>query len=288
MKILLTGANGQLGWEMRRCAPQGVELLATDRGTLDLAAPGLEQRVLALAPQAIVNAAAYTAVDRAESEPALAYAANAEAPAALARAARALGARLLHISTDFVFDGQAARPLAPDAPTAPLGVYGASKLAGEQRLREACPEALVLRTAWVYSAHGANFVKTMLRLMRERDALRVVADQVGTPTWARGLAAAAWELALGGLGGRTLHWTDLGVASWYDFAVAIQEEALARGMLARAVPVEPIRTEDYPTPARRPAWSVLDKTETLALLRAPRHHWRIALRAMLDDLAQQD
>jgi dTDP-4-dehydrorhamnose reductase len=288
MKLLLTGATGQLGWEMQRCAPAGVELVATDRAALDIAAPDLEERVLAIAPRVIVNAAAYTAVDRAESEPAAAFAANAGGPAALARAATALGARLLHVSTDFVFGTDAARPLATDAPTAPLGVYGASKLAGEERVREACPPALVLRTAWVYSAHGANFVKTMLRLMRERDAVRVVADQVGTPTWARGLAQAAWELALGPLEGRTLHWTDLGVASWYDFAVAIQEEALARGMLARAVPVEPIRTGDYPTPARRPAWSVLDKSETLALLRAPRLHWRVALRAMLDDLAVQD
>ena len=288
MKILLTGANGQLGREMCRSVPGGIELLAMDRASLDIASPALEQQVLDLRPRVIVNAAAYTAVDRAESQPDSAWAANAAAPAALARAARALDAHLVHLSTDFVFDGTVSRPIAPDARTGPLGVYGASKLEGEHRVREACPGAVVLRTSWVYSAFGANFVKTMLRLMRERDSLRVVADQVGTPTWACGLAGATWELALGALRGRTLHWTDLGVASWYDFAVAIQEEALARGMLDRAVPVEPIRTEDYPTPARRPAWSVLDKTDTLAVLDAPRRHWRVALRAMLDDLAQQD
>jgi dTDP-4-dehydrorhamnose reductase len=144
---------------------------------------------------------------------------------------------------------------------------------------------VIVRTAWLYSAHGANFVKTMLRLMRERDRLGVVADQVGTPTWARLLAAALWELALKPRLCGTLHWTDLGVASWYDFAVAIQEEALARGLLERAVPIEALRTEDYPTPARRPAYSVLDKTRALAALEAPRMHWRAALRAMLDELA---
>jgi dTDP-4-dehydrorhamnose reductase len=143
---------------------------------------------------------------------------------------------------------------------------------------------VIVRTGWVYSAHGGNFVKTMLRLMEERERLAVVADQVGTPTWAKLLAAALWEVAqrpeLGGI----LHWSDLGVASWYDFAVAIQEEALARGLLERAVPLAPIRTEDYPTAARRPAFSVLDKSLALAALAAPRMHWRAALRAMLDDL----
>ena len=151
-------------------------------------------------------------------------------------------------------------------------------------LEESRGSAVIVRTAWVYSAHGANFVKTMLRLMAEREQLGVVADQVGTPTWARLLAGALWELALRPEIGGILHWTDLGVASWYDFALAIQEQALLRGMLARAVPINPIRTEDYPTPARRPAYSVLDKTRSLQELHCPRMHWRMALGAMLDDL----
>jgi dTDP-4-dehydrorhamnose reductase len=267
--------------------PPGVTLRAVSRAELDLAGEEVEGRVLAMAPAVIINAAAYTAVDRAESEPELAFRVNAEAPAALARAATRLGARLVQLSTDFVFDGHASTPYAPQYPASPLGAYGASKYEGERRVREACPQAAIVRTAWLYAAHGANFVNTMLRLMREREHLGVVADQVGTPTWARTLAAAVWEVATRTDRNGTLHWTDLGVASWYDFAVAIQEEALARGLLARAVPVRPIRTEDYPTPARRPAYSVLDKTATLAALAAPRLHWREALRGMLDELTQQ-
>lgn len=287
MRVLVTGASGQVGWELLRCVPSGVECDAIDRSVIDLAGAGVEAQVRARHPDVIIHAAAYTAVDRAESEPELAGRINGEAAGAIARAARELGARLVHVSTDFVFDGHAARPYLPSAAPAPTGAYGASKLCGERRvLEESAGSAVIVRTAWVYSAHGNNFVKTMLRLMRERERVGVVADQVGTPTWARLLAAALWEVALSpASGGDILHWTDLGVASWYDFAVAIHEEALARGLLVRPVAVEPIRTEDYPTPARRPAYSVLDKTATLTALAAPRMHWRAALRAMLDDPA---
>lgn len=287
MQVLVTGANGQLGHELARARPDGVEACFADRAALDLAADDVEEKVVSLAPRLILNAAAYTAVDRAESEPDHAFRVNGAGAGALARAAARLGARLVHVSTDFVFSGNASRPCLPGDAPAPAGAYGASKLEGERQVRQALPSAVVLRTGWVYSAHGANFVKTMLRLMGARDRLGVVADQIGTPTWARGLAQAVWELGLGGICARTLHWSDLGVASWYDFAVAIQEEALQRGLLSRAVPVDPIRTEDYPTPARRPAYSVLDKTDTLALLAAPRQHWRAALRQMLDELKEQ-
>lgn len=286
MRVLVTGANGQVGRELVRCAPPGVELDAVNQPEIDLEAADVTERVLARRPDAIIHAAAYTAVDRAESEPLLANRINGDAVAAIARAAAARGVRLVYVSTDFVFDGNAGRPYTPDARPVPLSVYGASKLRGEQRAREEGGDrTVIVRTAWVYSAHGSNFVKTMLRLMRERDRLGVVVDQVGTPTSAATLAPALWEVALSSSIGGILHWTDLGVASWYDFAVAIQEEALSRGLLDKPATIEPIRTEDYPTPARRPPYSVLDKTATLATLRAPRMHWRCALRALFDDPA---
>ncbi|MBP8926426.1 MAG: dTDP-4-dehydrorhamnose reductase [Pseudomonadales bacterium] len=287
MKVLLTGATGQVGWELQRCVPAGIELDAAGRAAIDLAADDVQARVLARAPDLIINAAAYTAVDRAETEPGQAFAVNAAGAGAVAAAARQLGARLIHLSTDFVFDGNASRPYSPDSSTAPIGVYGASKREGELRVLEASDgAALIVRTSWVYSAHGSNFVKTMLRLMRERERLAVVADQVGSPTWARLLAAAVWEIALNPAIDGILHWSDLGVASWYDFAVAIHEQACARNLLdeRRALVIDPIATEDYPTPARRPAYSVLDKSRVLRELQAPRLHWRMALGAMLDDL----
>ena len=192
----------------------------------------------------------------------------------------------MHISTDFVFDGTSATPYTPDAPTAPLGEYGRSKLQGEQAVTAALPQALIIRTGWVYSAFGNNFVKTMLRLMGEREQLNVVADQVGTPTWAQGLARACWAAAqrphLSGI----YHWSDAGVCSWYDFAVAICEEGMAQGLLSRPVDVRPIPAADYPTPARRPSYSVLDKTSSWRDLELQGVHWRRQLRAMLADLKE--
>jgi dTDP-4-dehydrorhamnose reductase len=205
---------------------------------------------------------------------------NAEGVANLARGAAAVGARLVHVSTDFVFNGLSGIPYAPEAPTAPLGVYGRTKRQGEIA---AGPDALIVRTAWVYGSQGGNFVRTMLRLMAERDEVRVVADQVGTPTFASSLADALWRLHAAGAKG-LFHYTDSGAASWYDFAVAIQEEALAIGLLARAVPVIPIATSDYPTPAARPHYSVLDKSATFALLGGAAPHWRVNLRKMLKDI----
>ena len=284
MKVLLTGAGGQVGYELRRTKPSSVDLQALASDQLDITdADAVSARVVAERPDVIINAAAYTAVDKAEGEPDVAFAVNAAGVQNLARAAAATGSYFVHISTDFVFDGAASRPYPPEAEPRPLGVYGGSKLAGEQAIIDELDAFLVLRTAWVYSAHGANFVKTMLRLMSEREELSVVADQVGTPTWAHGLAVAIWRAAEQRLLGMH-HWTDAGVASWYDFAIAIAELGQAAGLITRTPVVHPIRTEDYPTPAQRPSFSVLDKHATWQALDLKPMHWRAALAQMLADL----
>jgi len=278
-KVLIVGANGQLGRSLVASAPDGATVIAHGSDTLDITDPAIVSAVIAAErPDFVFNAAAYTAVDKAENDEPAALAVNATAVGYLAEAARAAGSRFIHVSTDFVFDGQHGIPYAPTAPTAPIGVYGRTKLAGE---RAAGADALIVRTAWVYAPTGSNFVRTMLRLMAERPEVRVVADQVGTPTYATGLASALWTLAVQGAQG-IYHYTDSGVASWYDFAVAIQEEALAAGLLDRRVPVIPITTADYPTPARRPHYSVLDKTAAFAALGQPAPHWRAQLRTMIE------
>jgi dTDP-4-dehydrorhamnose reductase len=236
-------------------------------------------------PDVIINAAAYTAVDRAESEPELARRVNADGPRHLAAAARAQGARFIHLSTDFVFDGAASVPYRPEAATNPLSVYGVTKLAGERAVIEELPErSVVLRTAWVYAAEGSNFVRTMLRVMKASGSVRVVADQVGTPTSARSLAETLWQIVgmpeINGIH----HWTDAGVASWYDFAVAIAEEGVRLGLVGDGISVAPITTQEYPTPARRPSYSVLDKT-TLTSRGIAQLHWRKRLCSVLGEIA---
>ena len=221
----------------------GVEIVTCDLDSLDITDEARVHAFVAeIAPDLIFNAAAYTAVDKAESDAALAQAVNGDAVGYLAAAARAVGAKLIHVSTDFVFDGSARTPYAPDAAPAPLGVYGTTKLAGEQA---AGPDALVVRTAWLYGPVGGNFVRTMLRLMQSHPQVRVVGDQIGCPTYAPALAAALWRLAARDAKG-VYHFSDGGQASWYEFAVAIQEEALAVGLLKTAVPIVPITTADYP------------------------------------------
>jgi len=285
VRVLVLGGGGQVARALVSTAPAQHAVVAKSRAELDICDEAALGRALASSRfDWIVNAAAYTAVDRAEEEPALALQVNDTAVGHLMRAALRYGGRLLHLSTDFVFDGKSSRPYLPTDPTHPLGVYAATKLGGERHVLEASPAGVVLRTAWVYAAQGRNFVLTMLRLMSERDEVRVVCDQVGTPTWATGIARAVWGLIEASASGGVYHWTDLGVASWYDFAVAIQEEALARSLLARAVPVLPIPSSAYPTRARRPAYSVLNTEETRSLARVPAHHWRHNLRIMLDEL----
>ncbi|MEQ8409948.1 MAG: dTDP-4-dehydrorhamnose reductase [Erythrobacter sp.] len=282
MRVVITGANGQLGGALQRTAPAEFDLCAIDVDDVDLAdEPMLEARLAVEAPEMIINAAAYTAVDKAENEEEVARSINADAVRVMARAMERSGGRLVHVSTDFVFDGRSPRAYLPDDPRAPLSAYGRTKAEGEGHLRE---DDLLVRTAWVYEAGGANFVRTMIRLMKERDELAVVADQIGSPTWATGLARTIWGLVAKGANG-TFHHCDTGVASWYDFAVAIGEEALAAGLIERVPAIRPISTTDYPTPAARPAFSLLDCRATRDLLGAPAVHWREQLRAMLKEEA---
>lgn len=282
MKVLITGANGQVGRELQRTAPPAYEVTAMNRGDLDITdSAAVTAAMNRIRPQWVINAAAYTAVDRAEQEREAAFAVNAHGAGNVARAAAQSGARMVQISTDFVFDGTKSRPYLPEDTPNPINVYGASKLEGERQVAEFSDgEALILRTAWVYSVYGNNFVKTVLRLLKERDQIEIVVDQVGSPTWARGLAHTIWRAIEKGLSG-IHHWTDSGVASWYDFAAAIEEEARILGLSGGKVTVSPICTEDYPTLARRPPYSVLAKKKTCAALDSLCPHWRSSLRNML-------
>jgi dTDP-4-dehydrorhamnose reductase len=285
VNVLITGAGGQVGRSLIGTAPAAARILAVTHKELDIAdSRAVSEYVREHSPEVIVNAAAHTAVDRAESEPELARRVNSDGPRHLAQAARRSGARLIHLSTDFVFDGVASVPYRPDAPTNPLSVYGATKRAGEQAVLEALPErSVVVRTAWVYAADGSNFVRTMLRVMKASGAVRVVADQVGTPTAARFLAETLWRIIEKPDINGVHHWSDAGVASWYDFAVAIAEEGAQLGLVPDSVTVTPIATADYPTPARRPSYGVLDKTSLTSRGLIP-VHWRKRLRSVLGEM----
>ena len=283
MRALIAGSGGQLGRALQHTAPAGVAIIAPAEADFDITDPETVEAVVHdAAPTMVINAAAYTAVDKAETEAATAQRINVNAVGLLASAARNAGAGFVQVSTDFIFDGSACRPYLPNATANPLGVYGRTKMEGEQAAVELHGSPLIVRTAWVYAAKGNNFVHTMLRLMATRDEVRVVADQIGTPTHAASLARGIWALLAAGQTG-THHWTDAGVASWYDFAVAIHDEALAAGLLTRAVPIIPIRTQDYPTPAQRPAYGVLDKTSSWAAT-GPARHWRAELRDCIKDI----
>lgn len=284
-KVLITGAGGQVGRMLLETRPESFEAIACTHADLDVGAgEAVRDFLRRQLPAVIINAAAYTAVDKAESEPQVAQRINAEGPGHLAAAAREYGARLIHISTDFVFDGTASAPYRPNSATQPLSVYGRTKRDGERAVLEALPEhSTIVRTAWVYAATGANFVRTMLRVMRANGAARVVADQVGTPTAARSLAEVLWVIASNAEIRGIHHWTDAGVASWYDFAVAIAEEGAQLGLLSPDVIVTPIATADYPTPARRPSYSVLDKRSLAPYGLCP-FHWRKRLRSVLKEI----
>lgn len=285
MKVLITGAGGQVGRALLRAAPANVEVVACAHAQLNIGDEAQVRSCVRLhAPDVIVNAAAYTAVDRAESEPAIARRINANGPRYLAAAAREGGLRLVHISTDFVFDGAASSPYKPTAATNPLSVYGLTKLEGERAVLNLHAErSVIVRTAWVYAAAGRNFVLTMLRAMRANVSIRVIADQVGSPTAAQSLAQALWRIVATPEATGIHHWTDAGVASWYDFAVAIAEEAAALSLIRADVNVTPIATHEYPSAARRPPYSVLDTTSLQAFGIAP-VHWRKRLRSVLEEI----
>ena len=281
-RALVLGAAGQLGQACMDCTPETVVAEGFSRATCDVTNDAALRRVMDdINPHVVINAAAYTAVDAAEDDPQSADAVNADAPAMLGALCAQRGLRLVHISTDFVFDGRAPRPYAPGANPSPLGIYGASKWQGEQAVLASGASHAVVRTSWVYGPGGRNFVLTMLRRMREQGAVRVVNDQIGSPTSARGLAEVCWLLALHGDASGVFHWSDAGAISWYDFACGIHDEALALGLLAAPATIEPIPTEAFPTKAQRPAYSVLDCSDTCSALDVTQRPWRDALRDML-------
>ena len=285
MKILVTGVSGQLGGEVVTEFKQlGHEVIAADRHMLDFMQPAQAAALIrSEQPDWVINCAAYTQVDQAESEPEAAFTVNRDTPAQLAQAVAEYGGRLLQVSTDFVFDGRQTRPYVEDDAPNPLGVYGQSKLEGEQVVQAALPTATLLRTAWVYGAHGHNFVKTMLRLAGEGKPLRVVSDQTGAPTWTTDIVAAITALvdrqAVG-----VFHFTAAGETSWHGFACAILEEASRIGFDIKTDSVAPIPTAEYPTPATRPAYSVLNTDKIKPLLSAPVPKWRDSLKNMLQEL----
>lgn len=289
-KILLTGITGQVGQELQQTLGSIGELIGVGRQELDLTQPTqIRQKIAEVKPDVIVNAAAYTAVDKSESESELAIAINGDAPTAMAQAAQDIGATLLHISTDYVFNGENHTPYLETDQTFPLGMYGKSKLMGEEGVRKNCDRHLILRTAWVYGSRGhGNFVKTMLRLGKDREELKVVADQVGSPSWSYDIALAITQLVAKSLDDDTVqgtfHYTNSGVCSWYDFAVAIFTEAKRLGYPLQIERVLPITTADYPTPTQRPAYSVLSKVKITNTLEVYPPHWRESLIKMLTQL----
>lgn len=292
MKLLLLGADGQVGFELRRSLLPVGDVVAFGRVGADLSdAAGIEALIHAQSPDWVVNAAAYTAVDLAEDEPERAGSINGEALAVIGRAARAIGARVLHYSTDYVFDGQVQTPRDESSPVSPLGVYGASKLAGERSLAASGASHLILRTAWVHAARGRNFLRTMLKLAGDRDQLRVVADQHGAPTSARLIAdvsahvikamraAPANDARFG-----TYHLAASGQTTWAGFAAALLAEARDVGLIERSPEIVPIRTEDYPTKARRPRYSVLDCTRLKRTFELDLPYWPVPMQHVLAEL----
>lgn len=276
MKVVVTGSGGQLGSDLIACAPRDITLSGLPRASLDIVdAAAVDDTIERVRPDVVINTAAFTAVDLAESQQTLAFDINEKGVANIAASCARVGCRLIHISTDYVFDGASNIPYRPDDPVEPISCYGRSKRAGEASILE--QEGLsytIVRVSWLYGAHGHNFLKTMLRLMRQKTELNVVVDQIGTPTWTHPLATMLWRLVQRDALHGVWHWADLGVASWFDFARAIHDAGRIYGVLGHDVEIRPIPSADFPTPAVRPAYSVLDSSGLRSALDLPSGYWR--------------
>ena len=286
MKALIIGKSGQVAWELMQTIPCGVTTQAVGRDDINIVSlESVQQKITDYQPDVVINASAYTAVDQAETEQEQAFAINQIAVKNMAMVCQQQQIRLLHISTDFVFDGEKNTAYNINDKTNPVSVYGASKLAGEQEITaHHLTNSAIVRTSWVYSSHGSNFVKTMLRLMKDKPQLGVVCDQIGCPTYAKGLAQFLWQLAQQQKVNPLYHWSDFGVASWYDFAVAIQDEAFNLGLLDKKIPIKPIPSSSYPTLAKRPNFSLMQTTAETELTTANLSYWRDNLISTLECL----
>ena len=284
-KLLVTGANGQLGWELGQLAEAypAFEFVLVDRSQLDLAFPETFEKIIqTIAPDCIINTAAYTAVDKSETEKALSYTVNATAVQTLASICKKLAIPFMTYSTDYVFDGEATEPYASSTKVDPVNYYGSTKAAGETLAMEANEDAIIIRTSWVFSSHGNNFVKTMLRLMKERASLNIVADQKGRPTYAKDLAMATMKIIEALHAGKTIkgiyHFANQGETTWYDFAAKI------KAIAGLTCDLQPIETKDFPTPAKRPAYSVLDTSRIEEALSLSIPHWEDALTSCMKEI----
>ena len=290
VNIIVIGKSGQLATELNALSSNNVDITGLGRNEIDIEdQENITKTLLKLKPDVIINAAAYTAVDLAEKEIEKANQINGYSVGLLAEVCKSLAIHLVHVSTDFVFDGKSSTPYLTTDKHAPVNTYGASKAIGEKLLLELVPESCcIIRTAWVYSTHGNNFVKTMLALMECKPELGIISDQIGTPTYAKTLAKVCLFAAKNKLTG-IHHWTDQGVASWYDFAVAIQELALDKNLISKNIAIKAITTADYPTPAKRPNFSVLDKSQNTKIFPSELIlHWRQQLNCMLNDLKNRE
>jgi dTDP-4-dehydrorhamnose reductase len=278
------GAAGQLGIELLRTAPPELEVVGLGHRECDITDQAQVDTAMAThRPDVVINAAAYTAVDEAERQPSMAYAVNATGAGNVAQAAEAVGARVIHISTDYVFDGTSRKPYQPESAPKPINVYGGSKLGGEKEVQGWSSTFLIIRSSWLYASHGKNFLRTILTALQAGKPLRVVSDLTGVPTSARSLASTIWKCAARSDVRGVHHWVDDGTASWYDFAVAIQEIALQTGLIEKPVAITPISWKEYKAPALRPPYSVLDARALSRAIHQKPRPWRISLAEVLGD-----
>lgn len=286
MRVLITGGAGQLATELKLTAPDTMQLFILDKSQLDITdIENVKDIFSTIRPELVINCAAYNKVDLAEDNPELAFKINSQGASNIALVATEYRSRLIHISTDYVFDGKHSIPYKPEDEPNPISVYGKSKLEGEINIKKITDgKSIIIRTSWLYSSHGNNFFKTIMNSLAKKERLRVVDDQIGTPTNAHGLARFIWKIIKTDAKG-IYHWTDSGIASWYDFAVAIQEEALQSGKIHHEIDIEPCNTHDYPFKAERPSYSVLDTTDAVLLCKNSPRHWRKNLRDVIGSIS---